>query len=94
MLSNTNCFRNKIVDYIMLWKKRCYANGLPDEAPLRLEQLNKVPSYRRICIAVMKNDVNLKSLGYDPHKPEVYHKLKKVELNIIDNQMRLFNECV
>ena len=64
----------------MEWESKCYLNGIPEEAPIRLEQLNKVPSYRRICIAIMKNDYQLKTLGLESEKSVFYSDLKYIEL--------------
>ena len=72
--------KEKILNYINDWENKCYKDGIPDEAPLRLEQLGKVPSYRRICIAILKNDFALKTLGFSPPKSEVYNELKRIEL--------------
>lgn len=72
--------KEKILKYIEDWEKKCYFNGIPDEAPTRLEQLNKVPSYRLICKAILKNDFALETLGFTKNKPLVYHELKKAEL--------------
>jgi predicted phosphoadenosine phosphosulfate sulfurtransferase len=73
--------KTKINKYIREWETKCYYNGIPDEAPLRLEQLNKVPSYRQICIAILKNDFSLKTLGLPQNKIPVYHEFKKIELS-------------
>jgi predicted phosphoadenosine phosphosulfate sulfurtransferase len=86
--------KQKIQKYIKSWESRCYNNGIPDEAPIRLEQLNKVPSYKQICMAIMKNDNNLKSLGFSQTKCNSYHTLKKQELIergklIKSNQLKL-----
>ena len=54
--------KKKIKEYIKMWEQRCYSNGIPDEAPQRLAQLNKVPSYKKIAIAILNNDYQLKSL--------------------------------
>jgi predicted phosphoadenosine phosphosulfate sulfurtransferase len=72
--------KNKILRYVASWEKRGYPEGIPDEAPLELEALNKVPSYRLICWAIMKNDVHLQTLGYSRPKCEAYMALKKVEI--------------
>lgn len=72
--------KKKIENYIAEWEIRCYANGIPDEAPLRLEQLNKVPSYKAIARAIMKNDVTLKTMGFTQNKCNSYHELKRQEL--------------
>ena len=44
--------KQKIKEYIKTWETKCYFDGIPDEAPLRLSQLNKVPSYNKIAIAI------------------------------------------
>lgn len=73
--------KEKIEKYISQWEKNCYSNGIPDEAPLRLEQLNKVPSYKQICKAILKNDYSLKTLGFYPKISNYYHELKRIEID-------------
>jgi len=72
--------KKKIKEYIKTWEERCYSNGVPDEAPIRLNQLNKVPSYKEIAIAILNNDHTLKSLGFEAKKSNYYHELKRIEL--------------
>lgn len=72
--------KEKILAYIKEWENRCYFNGIPDEAPYELEVRNKVPSYRRIAIAILKNDYSLKSLGFNPAKSKYYDFYKKIEI--------------
>lgn len=72
--------KRKIEAYIKKWENRCYSAGIPDEAPLELEQNNLVPSYRKICMAIMKNDVMLETLGYSRPKCASYNELKRIEL--------------
>lgn len=71
----------EIKSYIKEWENRCYSNGLPDIAPLQLESKNLVPSYHRIALCILKNDVTLKSLGFAPNKSKYYSMLKKIEIN-------------
>ncbi len=71
----------RIRSYIKLWENRCYQSGIPDEAPEELERNELVPSYRRICIAILKNDVSLKSLGFTPKYSNYYSALKQIELS-------------
>lgn len=73
----------KIREYINLWEKRCYKDGIPDEAPNGLE--DKVPSYQRIAIALLKNDMNLTALGYQPKKSKYYSILKRIEIDARDD---------
>ena len=85
--------KKKIKDYIRMWEKRCYSDGIPDEVPIRLMQLNKVPSYKAICIAILKNDICLKTLGYEPNKSKYYSSLKRIEIEQRENlssQLTLF----
>jgi len=71
----------RIRSYIKLWENRCYHNGIPDEAPARLESFDLVPSYRRICIAILKNDYPLKTLGFNPKYSNYYSVLKGIEIS-------------
>jgi predicted phosphoadenosine phosphosulfate sulfurtransferase len=50
--------------YCQTWEKRCYVDGIPDEAPSSLEKINRVPSYKSIAIAILKNDLMLRGLGF------------------------------
>lgn len=72
--------REKILKYIETWEQRCYFDGIPDEAPKELESLGKVPSYRRICLAILKNDYPLKTLGFTPNESKYYGCYKRIEL--------------
>ena len=84
----------KIKNYISNFEKRGYENGIPDEAPLRLDQLNKVPSYKAIVRAILKNDNSLKTLGFSIEKCNQYHELKRIEIGQRKSnctQLKLFN---
>jgi predicted phosphoadenosine phosphosulfate sulfurtransferase len=90
----------KIVEYIKEWELRCYPDGIPDEAPIELENNNLVPSYRRICKAIMKNDIALQTLGYQRIKCDLYYQLKHRELaqkgriRYNSGQLELFREVL
>jgi predicted phosphoadenosine phosphosulfate sulfurtransferase len=73
--------KTKIKDYIATWERRCYADGIPDEVPIRIYQLNKAPSYKAIVRAILKNDNTLKTLGFTTAKCNTYHEFKRVELS-------------
>jgi len=45
-----------------------------------LEAANLVPSYRKIAMAILKNDHHLISLGFQAPKSEVYNQLKRIEI--------------
>lgn len=72
--------KNKILKYVEKWENRGYADGIPDEADPKLEGLGKVPSYRLICKAILKNDIALTSLGYSRPNCDSYGVLKRIEL--------------
>lgn len=80
----------KIEEYKRSWETRGYRNGIPEEVPSRLNQLNKAPSYKAICLAILNNDHCLKSLGFTPTKSKYYHCLKKIEIDARNNQLKLF----
>jgi len=73
--------KTRIEEYIAEWEKKGYSKGIPDEAPMRLNQLNKVPSYKKICLAILNNDHSLKTLGLSFPKSKYYHMLKRIELS-------------
>lgn len=64
-------------------------NGIPDEAPHEI--CKKVPSYKRIAIALLNNDMQLRELGYEPKKSKYYSMLKRIELKdkLKTNQLKL-----
>jgi predicted phosphoadenosine phosphosulfate sulfurtransferase len=84
--------KSKVKKYIKDWERKGYKYGIPDEAPIELEKLNIVPSYRKICIALMKNENNLETLGFSRKKTLVYSELKRIEIEqryIKNKQLKL-----
>lgn len=67
-------YKNKIAYYIQWYKVRGYADGIPDEAPIKLENTRKVPSWRRVCKTLLKNDYWCKYLDFSPTKTSAYDK--------------------
>lgn len=70
----------KILAWVKKWESRGYSCGIPDEADLGIELAERAPSYRRICMAIMKNDVQLESLGYSREYCPMYMAIKRDEL--------------
>jgi predicted phosphoadenosine phosphosulfate sulfurtransferase len=70
----------KVKQYIEKWEAQAYADGIPDEVPFILMQNNLAPSYKAICFAIMKNDLQFQLLGYSRPKCEAYNMLKKAEI--------------
>ena len=86
--------RKRIESYIKTWEQRCYSDGIPDEVPIEISRL--VPSYRKICFAIMRNDTQLETLGFTREKCKLYSDLKRIELRargVIkdDPQLKLFD---
>lgn len=91
--------KQRILNYICSWENKGYGNGIPDEAPFRLEQLGKVPSYKLICKSILSNDIYLERLGYSKPQCAVYRNIKKAELIMRGKikesiQLSLWNERI
>lgn len=71
-------FENKIAVFIKWWMDRGYSHGIPDEADVNDEANKKVPSWRRICKALLRNDYWCKGLSFSQTKSEAYEKYMKV----------------
>lgn len=67
-------YKNKIAVYINWWKKHGYADGLPEESPIKIENAGKAPSWRRVCKTLLRNDYWCKYLGFSPTKTSAYKK--------------------
>ena len=67
-------YKIKIITFIDWWEKRGYENGIPDEAVLSLEMNKKVPSWRRVCKSLLRNDYWMKGLSFTQHKTDAYKK--------------------
>lgn len=67
-------FDAKIFVFINWWSKRGYPDGIPDEADYVLEQGRNVPSWRRVCKALLRNDYWCKGLSFTQHKSDAYER--------------------
>lgn len=67
-------FENKIILFRKWWIERGYAPDIPDEADYALEAKRDVPSWRRVCKTLLRNDYWCKGLGFSQHKSEAYKK--------------------
>jgi predicted phosphoadenosine phosphosulfate sulfurtransferase len=69
-------------DHIKGWRKRGYKGEIPDSAPRELENKHWVPSWRRLCKVLLRNDWWCKGLGMTQPKSAAYAefmKMKKME---------------
>lgn len=67
-------YDNKITMFRKWWMDRGYPDGIPDEAPYDLEAARKVPSWRRVCKALLRNDYWCKGLSFTQHRSAAYEK--------------------
>lgn len=67
-------YENKIILFQKWWMERGYPDGIPDEADLPLEMKRDVPSWRRVCKTLLRNDYWCKGLGFSQHKTGAYKK--------------------
>jgi predicted phosphoadenosine phosphosulfate sulfurtransferase len=81
--------KRRIRQWVAAWEAKGYHDGLPDEAPMTLESSGRVPSYRMICQAILKNDEALLSLGFGREPCRIYNHLKRIELAARTVQPRL-----
>ena len=65
--------------HIKGWKSRGYKDGIPDEAPLVLENKHWCPSWKRLCKVLLRNDWWGKGLGMTQPKSAAYAKYLKIK---------------
>lgn len=66
-------YKVKISVFCKWWTDKGYPE-IPDEADYGLEQNKKVPSWRRVCKSLLRNDFWMKGLSFTQHKSEAYQK--------------------
>lgn len=71
-------YKGKIAVYLKWFETRGYPDGIPDEAEYKLEMAGKVPSWRRICRTLLRNDYWCKGIGFSPTKSSAYEKYMKL----------------
>lgn len=67
-------YKNKIAVYLNWWNKRGYPDEIPDCSEPKLENADKVPTWRRIAKTLLRNDYWCKYLGFSPTKTSAYQK--------------------
>ena len=73
-------YKNKIYKFVKWWKERGYPDGIPDEADYQMEQKKNVPSWRRICKSLLRNDYWCKGLSFSQQKSTAYEAyLKRIK---------------
>lgn len=67
-------YENKIILFQKWWAKKGYEKGIPDEADYVMEAKKLVPSWRRVCKSLLRNDYWCKGMSFTQHKSEAYQK--------------------
>ena len=67
-------YKNKIYKFCKWWEERGYPEGIPDEADYQLEQKKNVPSWRRVCKTLLRNDFWCKGLSFSQQKSTAYER--------------------
>lgn len=76
-----NHYITKFKVFIKWWKSRGYAEGIPDEAPLHLENQKLAPSWRRLCKVLLRNDYWCKGLTFTQPKSAAYGRYLELKKN-------------
>lgn len=71
-------YRDKIAVFLKWWMDRGYPNGIPDEAPPEKEASREMPSWRRICKSLLRNDYWCKGLSFTQTKSESFERYRKI----------------
>ena len=82
-------FENKIAVFLRWWQVRGYPNGIPDFGEPKKEAAKEIPSWRRICKVLLRNDYWCKGLSFSPTKSESYKRYQE----IIKNRRAKWNTC-
>lgn len=67
-------YQIKIALFLKWWAKKGYPKGIPDFGDYSLEALKKIPSWRRICKSLLRNDYWCKGLSFTQQKSDAYLK--------------------
>lgn len=74
--STAEHYRNKIAIYLKWYRTRGYAEDIPDEQEKDCGSRD-IPSWRRICRTIIKNDYWCRMLSFSPNKTRTYERYKK-----------------
>jgi predicted phosphoadenosine phosphosulfate sulfurtransferase len=71
------------------WQGRCYSDGIPDEVPAKIAAANRAPSWKSIAMAILKNDMHLRSLGFDMDESELCKALRQEQKRSKERQLSM-----
>jgi len=76
-IKTSNHYQNKIAVYLHWYQKHGYPEGIPDCLEGDLGS-HDIPSWRRICKTLLRNDYWCKGLNFSPTKTTSYEKYLKL----------------
>jgi predicted phosphoadenosine phosphosulfate sulfurtransferase len=71
-------YKERFIKFIKGWQDRGYLK-IPDEAPEDLESKCWVPSWKRMCKVILRNDYWCKGLGQTQPLSDAYSKFKEIK---------------
>lgn len=71
-------FINKIAVFLHWHMERGYPDGIPDVMDAKDEAARRVPSWRRICKAILRNDYFCYEFAMAPQKTGAYERYRKI----------------
>jgi predicted phosphoadenosine phosphosulfate sulfurtransferase len=72
-------YQDKIAAFLYWWAhNRGYDNGIPDYADPHDEAQRTVPSWRRICHSLLRNDYWCKGLSFSQNQPQAAKHYRKI----------------
>lgn len=91
-------YSNKIAIHVRWWMDRGYPEGIPETSPYELEIAKSVPSWRRVCKTLLRNDYWCKGLGFSQQKSAAYQayldlmRRRKQACRVDDRQLGFANK--
>lgn len=76
--------------YTDRWENRCYPDGIPDEVPRKLEASGRVPSWRAVALCILRNDHQLRALGFSGEESQLVADLRRAKRDDESPQLRMF----
>jgi predicted phosphoadenosine phosphosulfate sulfurtransferase len=67
-------YKNKLAVYLHWYELRGYPDGIPNEQEGDCGAKDEIPSWRRICKILLRNDYWCKGLSFAPTKTKAYEK--------------------
>jgi predicted phosphoadenosine phosphosulfate sulfurtransferase len=74
-------YENKILLFLRWWMARGYPQGIPDVADAKAEASKEIPTWRRICRCLLKNDHWMKGLSFGQTKSQSYENYLRIMRN-------------